>query len=294
MAIIDNYEQIIGDCFPDLAIERCRLLGAGWDSVAVEVNQRLIFRFPKRPDVEPQYLVERRLLPVLVGALPLPIPDATFFWPGGTAYPHPIIGHHLIDGRQLDAEHLTPAHADGIARQLGQFLSALHQFPTEQAARLGVPAGDQAVWRRRFEDQYAQIERQVLPLLALAAQARITAEWQAFLTDQTAFRVAVIHHDLAGEHILYDLARGTITGVIDWGDVALGDPAIDFAGLLDAYGEEFVERVLAHYQGEVDRTFRGRMRFYRGVMPLNTVLFGLSTGQAAYVQQGLRAVSSRQ
>jgi hypothetical protein len=63
--------------------------------------------------------------------------------------------------------------------------------------------------------------------------------------------------------------------------------SIDFTGLLAAYGEDFTERVLAHYQGEVDASFRDRMRFYRGVMPLNTVLFGLSTGQAAYVREGL-------
>jgi hypothetical protein len=32
------------------------------------------------------------------------------------------------------------------------------------------------------------------------------------------------------------------------------------------------------------------MRFYRGVMPFNIVLFGLSTGQDDYVREGLAAV----
>jgi aminoglycoside 2''-phosphotransferase len=287
----EDYRQIIAACFPDLAIERCRPVAQGWDSVAVEVNGRLIFRFPKRRDVEPQYQIERRLLPELANALPLPIPHVAFFWPGGAAYPGIFIGHHLIDGAQLATEHLTPEHTAGLAQQLGQFLSALHRFPSEQATRLGVPAGDQASWRRRFQDQFALIQQQILPLLASAAQARITRDWQVFLNDDTRFPATLIHHDLAGEHILYNPARGTISGIIDWGDAAIGDPAIDFTGLLAAYGEVFVERVLAHYQGAIDESFRRRMRFYCGVMPLNTVLFGLSTGQAEYVRQGLAEIA---
>jgi aminoglycoside phosphotransferase (APT) family kinase protein len=287
----EDYRQIIAACFPDLAIEDCRRLAEGWDSVAVEVNHQLIFRFPKRPDVEPQYLLERRLLPALAPTLPLPIPDVAYFWPGGAAYPHPFIGHRLIAGQPLASEHLTADGAGGVAQQLGRFLFALHQFPIEQATRLGLPAGGQTSWRERFEDQYAQIQRHVLPLLAPATQARVAAEWQAFLNDQTTWPIALIHHDLAGEHILYDPEGGAITGIIDWGDLAIGDPAIDFTGLLDAYGEEFVERVLAHYHGEADAGFWARMRFYRSVMPFNTVLFGLSTRQDDYVREGLAMIS---
>jgi aminoglycoside 2''-phosphotransferase len=288
----ENYQQIIAACFPDLAIRRCQPIAEGWDSVAVAVNDDLIFRFPKRRDVEPQYQVERRLLPVLAGALP--VPDVAFFWPGGVGYPGIFIGHHLIEGAPLTGEHLTPEHSTGIVQQIGQFLSTLHSFPIDQASQLGVPAGDQTTWRQRYQDQYRQIESRVLPLLDEAAQARIVRNWQAFLADTTPFAVALIHHDLADEHILYDSARGTISGIIDWGDTAIGDPAIDFTGLLAAYGEAFVERVLACYQGAVDASFRQRMRFYRGVMPLNTVLFGLDTGQEEFVQQGLEEIAREQ
>ena len=81
-----DYQQIIAACFPDLAIERCRPIAEGWDSVAVAVNDQLIFRFPKRCDIEPQYQIERLLLPALAGALPLPVPDVAFFWLGGAAH----------------------------------------------------------------------------------------------------------------------------------------------------------------------------------------------------------------
>jgi aminoglycoside 2''-phosphotransferase len=283
----EDYGQIIAACFPDLAIVSCDVHSQGWDSVAVVVNNALIFRFPKRHDVEPQYQIERRLLPALDSALPLPIPDVAFFWPGGGAYPGTFIGHHLIAGAPLANEHLTPEHTAGIAQQLSQFLSALHRFPINQATRLGVPTFDEAGWREHYQDQFAQIQSHVLPLLDEVARARIMRDWQAFLADKTHFQAALIHHDLADEHILYDPACSLINGIIDWSDTAIGDPAIDFTGLLAAYGEDFTERVLAHYQGEVDASFRDRMHFYRGVMPLNTVLFGLDTAQEEYVREGL-------
>jgi aminoglycoside 2''-phosphotransferase len=288
--LADDYQPIIAACFPDLAIERCRPVAQGWDSVAVAVNNDLIFRFPKRREVEPQYALEARLLPALASALPLPIPDVAFLWPGGATYPNVFIGHHLMPGVQLAAAHLAPERAPGLAQQLGQFLSALHRFPKERASQLGVPKSDQAGWRRQYQEQYAQIQGQILPLLALPAQAHIADEWRAFLADQARLPIALIHHDLNGEHILYDPARSAISGIIDWGDSAIGDPAIDFAGLLADYGEDFTEGVLSHYQCEVDRSFRDRVRFYCGAMPLNSVLFGLATGQAEFVSQGLKGL----
>jgi aminoglycoside 2''-phosphotransferase len=291
---IEDYRQIIAARFPNLALASCNVHSQGWDSVAVVVNDALIFRFPKRRDVEPQYQIERRLLPTLSNVLPLPIPDVAFFWPGSDAYPGSFIGHHLIKGVQLATEHLTPEHTTSVAQQLGQFLSALHRFPIEQAAQLGVPTFDEAGWRQRYQNQYAQIQARVLPLLDEVAQARIMRDWQTFLAGTTRFQVALIHHDLADEHILYDPARGAISGIIDWGDVAIGDPAIDFTGLLAAYGKDFTERVLAHYQGEVDTSFRNRIRFYQGVMPLNTVLFGLDTAQEEFVRKGLEKIARRQ
>lgn len=288
--LAEDYRQIIVACFPELAIESCAIHSQGWDSVAVLVNDDLIFRFPKRRDVEPQYLFERQLLPALASALPLRVPDVAFFWPSGATYPGVFIGHHLIGGQQLAIEHLTAERAPGLARQLGQFLSALHRFPVELATQLGVPAGDRKAWQQRYLNQYQQIQSRVLPLLGQAARARIISNWQAFLHDDARFTTTLIHHDLASEHILYDPARGTISGIIDWGDAAIGDPAIDFTGLLADYGEGFTEHVLAHYQGVIDRSFRDRMRFYRTVMPLNTVLFGLDTGQEELVREGLAAM----
>jgi aminoglycoside phosphotransferase (APT) family kinase protein len=79
----------------------------------------------------------------------------------------------------------------------------------------------------------------------------------AALPEPTAAAV-LIHGDLHIRHLLVDVtsAGARATGVIDWGDVGIGDPAVDlsfgyaaFAGdarraFLDAYGDIDPEREL--------------------------------------------------
>ena len=55
-----------------------------------------------------------------------------------------------------------------------------------------------------------------------------TLEGSGWTPQQT----TLVHDDLGAEHILVDAARSSLTGIIDWGDMALHDPAWDFIGLV--------------------------------------------------------------
>jgi aminoglycoside phosphotransferase (APT) family kinase protein len=123
--------------------------------------------------------------------------------------------------------------------------------------------------------------------VALAA-----ALWEPFLADDAnfAFHPALIHADLAGEHILCDPATGMLTGIIDWGDARVGDPALDFTGLLRDAGPAFADAALAAYPGPVDPAFRRRMEFYARLIPYHEVRFGLDTHQPDHLVRGLAAI----
>jgi aminoglycoside 2''-phosphotransferase len=293
---IEDYRQIIAACFPDLAIERCDVHSQGWDSVAVVVNDALIFRFPKRPDVEPQYRMEARLLPQLAQTLSVAVPRFEFIWPGGLAYPHSFVGYRLIAGLQLDATLLRSLRAERLAAQLARTITEIHRFPMQLAAQAGVPGGDTQHWRGEYRGLYARIQAQVFPLLSIAARERCAARFEAFLQHDAYFRfdTKLVHCDLNAEHILVDPAHNAISGIIDWGDAAIGDPAIDFTGLYAELDQDFMDQVLAHYDLAGDHTLRERALFYAFIMPFYAVLFGLSTGQEQYVRQGLAAVGSQQ
>ncbi len=62
---LKHYREALQEIFPALPLNSLEYLSEGWDSLVFRVNSRLIFRFPKRPEVETALLKEARLLPHL-------------------------------------------------------------------------------------------------------------------------------------------------------------------------------------------------------------------------------------
>jgi aminoglycoside 2''-phosphotransferase len=286
---IEIYTRAIQACFPQLRVDSIARVSEGWDSIAVELNDQYIFRFPKRPDVEPQYQKEALLLAELADRVPAPVPRLEFIWPGGAAYPMRFVGYRKLAGDPLEPARFAPTQLALLADRIAAFLSALHGFPADRAARLMVPGGDAAEWRQRYDELYAEVRERVLPLLDARSRSRAAGLWERFLGegDLFRFRPALIHNDLSANHILCQPGRAALSGVIDWGDAAIGDPAIDFVGLLADCGTAFAERVLAAYQGQVDATFRRRMQFYLRAVPFHEILFGAATGIEEHVRRGV-------
>ena len=61
---------------------------------------------------------------------------------------------------------------------------------------------------------------------------------------------------------MWDQDAKRITGIIDWNDVSVGDPAYDFTGFLIDYGEHFTRRIMDYYQRPLDEAAVNRVRFY--------------------------------
>jgi aminoglycoside 2''-phosphotransferase len=104
------------------------------------------------------------------------------------------------------------------------------------------------------------------------------------------FIPVLVHGDLCPDHILFDRGAKRITGVIDFGDVRIGDPACDFQ-LREEYGETFWEELLAHYRLPVDESFFRRLKFYERRWPFHEILYGLDCGLPERVASGLSKVT---
>jgi aminoglycoside phosphotransferase (APT) family kinase protein len=100
----------------------------------------------------------------------------------------------------------------------------------------------------------------------------------------------LLHNDLAAEHVLCDAETGIPTGVIDWSDMALGDPAADLAGILHWGGVPLAKLVLAHYDGHVDDHCLARARFLAACRGVGDVRFGLDMNRREYIAAGIRAL----
>ncbi|MFI7016941.1 phosphotransferase [Streptomyces sp. NPDC050164] len=187
----------------------------GWDCEARLVDGRWVERRPRRPDVERQLRTETRLLPWLAPYVPLAVPV-----PHILAGDPLIVRHALVPGEPL----AEPDASQG--RVLGLFLRALHSADTEEAVRRGVPPAREVLRERAaLADDF---RARVLPLLPPDRRAPASDLLKAVVALPTE---ALVHGDLGPEHLLAQ--DGALTGVIDFGDAHIGDPAIDLAWALN-------------------------------------------------------------
>jgi aminoglycoside 2''-phosphotransferase len=65
-----------------------------------------------------------------------------------------------------------------------------------------------------------------------------------------------------------------VTGILDWGDVCLGDPDYDFGYLYEDLGEAFIREMAFHYgHADPDRLAR-KARYFTVVDQIGTIVHG--------------------
>jgi aminoglycoside phosphotransferase (APT) family kinase protein len=242
--------ELIESQFPQLRPARVEFLAEGWDNTVYRVNLELVFRFPRREIAVPLIETERRLLPFIGPRLPLPIPIPRFAGSPAGGYPWPFLGYPHLPGRTIPGVGLSMEQRLALAAPLGCFLAALHAVPAGEAAEHG--GGPDPIYRLQqaearlpaLRQELGELQHPDLAPLVPALQA-IVDGWPAGYVPRTD---TVVHADLHAEQILVD-DSGCLTGIIDWGDAHLGDPALDVAGVVallpptalpafaEAYGE---------------------------------------------------------
>ncbi len=275
--------------FPDVRVGRCELIPGGWDNIMLLVNEEWIFRIPRRPDGEGPLAKEVALLSELARTLPVPVPRFERVWRGDET-PRIIAGYRRLSGQPAAQAVARGRVPETIGTQLAEFLTALHAFPIARARALGVPGGDATSWRGEYEDFYRWIQRETFRDLGARERRWASRLCEDFLATPSHFRFTpvLLHRDLGAEHILHDEATGRITGIIDWGDAWVGDPAFDFTGLLADWGEVTAEAALAHYNGPKDAGMMDRARFYAQVIPFYGIIYGRKFGHEEWRDEGFR------
>ena len=224
------------------------------------VDDEWVFRFPRRSGVEEALEVEIALLPALAAALPVAVPSFEY-----VSRSPLFVGYRVIRG-----EPLVDEDAGGVRA----VLEALHALdPT------GLPLA-QTDWVDAYRRQCAEFERLVFPLLDGDTRRRAQRLFDEVET-LVDFEPVLLHADLGPDHLL--VRDGRLSGVIDWGDARVGDPALDYAWLLNGPFADW----------DVDPDLRRRARFYHRLGPWYETHYGLFTQQPAHVERGLAGIRER-
>jgi aminoglycoside phosphotransferase (APT) family kinase protein len=250
-------------------VRSLELIDVGYDSEVAVVDGEWIFRFPRRAQVERWLETEIALLPELAPSLPVEVPRFEYV----AREPVMYVGYRMIKGEALTA--------DVSARRVADFLAALHAFDVSRAEALGVPRPD---WRAHYEEQCDEFERVVFPLLEPAERRDAKRMFAAGIELLSETETALIHADLGPEHML--CRDRELVGVIDWGDVRIGDPALDYAWLLNGMPPEFAAALDAE-------RFRERSLFHHRLGPWYEAHYGVFVGRPQHVEAGVRGIRER-
>lgn len=237
----------LADSAPWLADSSIVEFGSGWDNAAFLVDDELVVRFPRRELAVELLETEWKILPKLAGILPLAVPRPEISGVSTDERAWPFVGYRVLTGQTACRVDPGPATRAAHAEVLGHFLGTLHAITPSHAKELGAEPDR---WRRS-EAGY----RRERALEALAEA--VTEDWlDASLAKGLGRRLArsegvearfdcLCHGDLYARHLLVEGER--LTGIIDWGDLHLGDPSVDVAvaltylppGALDAFQDAY-------------------------------------------------------
>ena len=280
----ESAKDIITAAFPRFRGMQVELLDEGWDFQVFEVDAEWLFRFPKREESATKLSMECRLLPDLADWVSLPIPRHEYCAELHESLDWPFARYKKLPGIAGDVSKSVDQHR--VARQLGLFLTRLHAYPVDKAREAGVPERSDLVahWRNKSREQLNRI----VDLNVDPSNLRRYLENDVPLSFEGASRL--VHNDLWAEHILVDPRSGSVSGIIDWGDAAISDPAVDFAGLYTWYGEKWLEHVLAYYSRTPDTEIISRSRYLATCLAIHNITLGQDLGRSQWIKAGQEAL----
>jgi aminoglycoside phosphotransferase (APT) family kinase protein len=278
--VVDGVRASLAHHLPGYEVRSMVELGKGSDNAAYEVNGELVVRVSKEADARRRSEATRReaeLLAAVARFSTLPVPEPVFAdaEAGVLAY-FKLPGLPLMDRPVEEPARLAPA--------LGGFVGRLHRAPLGEIEPLVqrdfYPL---TAWLEDAERYYRRVAQRVP-----AADRRLIEDFLGSTPPAEPGAEAFGHNDLGAEHVLVDVGTGAVTGVIDWTDAAIADPARDLALIYRDLGSKVFDLALAHYGGRFNDADRGRAAFYARCKLLEDVAYGLGTpGAARYAMAGL-------
>lgn len=249
--------QLLDEQFPEFRDCPLTLLGEGWDNFAWQVGDDWVFRFPRRQLGADLVAVENAVMPWVATQLSAPVA-----WPQRVGQPTddyqwPFAGYELIKGEELCMEAPPAGQRLRLAEELGEFLRSLHSVSAEKASELGAPLD--TIGRLEIDKR----SRQAIEYLGKARNLGLIESlrpWEQLLKRLTPLcrqpqSACLVHGDVYSRHVIVKTAgnRGhqhaRLAGVIDWGDVHVGDQSADLACAWSLFDRTGRDRLLEAYGG---------------------------------------------
>ena len=191
-----------------------------------------------------------------------------------------VVDH--ISGREVDLGSISPSGT--LAESIGDALGAIHNLPLEVVADANLPEYSPADIAVKYVNELDRI----------AATGKVPPalldRWQEALEDVSLFRYqpTVVHGSLDPDSVLWDVIDHAelVSGVLNWNQLHIGDPAEDFAWIFGAARPELTDSVLMSYNTRHpnnDEMLRHRGQLYSELALGRYLLRGVEDGNEEIV-----------
>lgn len=194
----------------------------GWDNRTFRLGEHLVVRLPSAAAYASQAAKTHRWLPRLAPALPFSIPVPVAVGEPAEGYPFPWSVHLWIEGEVAAPERI--ADSRGLANDLGHFLAALQRVDATEGPAPGAHNFHRGGSLEVYDGQTRQAIAALHDRIDAATATRV---WEAALATSWRNASVWIHGDVSLGNLL--MRSGYLTAVIDFGNLAVGDPACDLA-----------------------------------------------------------------
>ena len=281
---IKTFRKIIDELYPNISTDRIQIFDDGWDYVVFVIDGQKAIRFPRRSDYAKKLPVEVAFLNQFGDQLPVSVPRLTLYADEQTGLPYVI--YDFIPGIQFKksiSDTFSKAELRQVALQIGSFLDKLHSISIEKAIKLGVKQVESLeTWRNKFE----KIRQTVFPHISKDEQNWSISIFENFFETvrKNPMPLTVIHSDIMPEHIIVNPKTHTLSGIIDFGDIEIGDPAYDFA-FLAKYGTDFLSWTYENYSLPRNSEFEDRRQFYLDRLVLTNLKHSIGLNDRAMINK---------
>jgi len=286
----------ISDQFPGIESKDIQFLYHGTYNV-YEVKGTNIFRFPDKSFL-PQDAIqlidrEKETLEFLRAHIEFEIPKPSYV----SLDPlNPYLGYKRIPGISLSRifSQLSLQSKVSLGKQIGNFLTDLH---SDRILELYENQFGNTFSFEDYQEKWRNLSTKVVNKLShmfSTVQNRwIKGIFSDFLNQMSSFhfKPKLVHGDFDTSNILVNPQSNRLTGIIDFEEASIYDPAADFFFIHE--GEEFLKAVLSTYQGEVDEHLGTRNIFYYNRAPLIYILTGIEIHKPKMVEAGVNMLHQR-
>ncbi|MCL2405430.1 MAG: phosphotransferase [Defluviitaleaceae bacterium] len=202
---------------------------------------------------------------------------------------HRPIGEAYCTFTFIQGEKLTPdiykQHRKNLSKQLLQLLDEIHSIPTvDEMPRL----------KMSFLNLYEEAKELIFPLLADDVKSNVIKRFEQFFQTNNGVNSidcdCFIHGDFGSSNIIVDRNTGIITGIIDWAEATIDNPAFDYSSLTCAVGVPECKADLLKLRPSLSSLFEAS-EFIQYTFPFQAAILGIKTNDNGELADGLSAIN---